>query len=109
LFVYYHDETGAESFRFCADGFLCGRNKWRNKHAMIGSRVQPLGLQPMVFLCGVVPMHQHLLFEGILQQLEIAIGMIALASDFERVDASEMFRVSLPYGQSPRVVADILV
>ena len=38
-------------------------------------------------------MHQHLLFERILQQLEIAIGMIALTSDFERVDASEMFRV----------------
>ena len=54
-------------------------------------------------------MHQHLLFERILQQLEIAIGMIALTSDFERVDASEMFRVSLPYSQPTRVVADILV
>ena len=41
LFVYYHDETGAESFRFCTDCLFCGRNKWRNKHTVIGDGFPP--------------------------------------------------------------------
>ena len=54
-------------------------------------------------------MNHHLLFEGAVKQLEIAVSLICLVADFEGVDASEKFGMRPSYRQAPCIVADVRI
>lgn len=40
-FMCNQDNLSSESFRFCADGFLCFTDEWGDKNATVGCRVEP--------------------------------------------------------------------
>lgn len=69
------DEAASEFFGFCADGFLGCGDEGGDENASVGGSVEPALPVALSLSGGVGAMNDHLLFEGIAKELEIAIGL----------------------------------
>lgn len=106
--VGYEDEAGAEGFGFGADGFFGCGDEGGDEDAAVGGGVEPAPAVAFILLRGVGTVDYDLLFEGAIEKLEIAIGLIGAVADLQIVDTAEKLGMGAPDCQSAGVVADIV-
>lgn len=106
-FVDYEDGTATQGFGVCPDILLCLRYKRRDENAPVYGRIPPSGEVACNNGVGIRPMNYHLLFEGVLQQLKIAVRLIGDPVDNEVVDPPEIFRKLPTYSQSQRIFPNV--
>lgn len=54
-------------------------------------------------------MDNDLLFEGVVNELEVAVSLAGVSGDGQIVEAAEEIGVGTPFGESPGIVADVVV
>lgn len=101
------DRSATEGVGFGADDFLGRGDEGRDEDAPAHGGVEPELTAAFAFLRSVATMDNHCLFEGIVKQMEIAIGLIADASDIEATDTPEEIGPAAAHSKPVRILANV--
>ncbi len=69
------DVAGAEDLGFDTDGFFGGGDVGGDEDAAVGGGVEPALAVAFTLLWGVGAVHHYLFFEGVAEELEVAVGL----------------------------------
>ena len=101
------DKPTAQVIGLLPDRLLSRRDERRHKHPAICGCIKPKISVMRPGILAVSPMHHHLFTKRTLQELHIAISLIAPLPDPKRIDPPKIPRIKPPHRQPPRILPDI--